>query len=148
LTRDWKDERVEDSFTWALRGTAQFSDGPLLPSEELGVGGYASVRGYEERLVNGDDGWIINNELRTPSFKIGNLLGKYGYGDGLQFLAFVDYGAVRANGVRTDLLSVGPGLRYRMSRNVFVRFDYGFQLLERNLSTRNSRAHIGVLLSF
>jgi hemolysin activation/secretion protein len=150
--------RLPLNCAWDLKGLVQLATARLLPSEELGLGGYRTVRGYSERLANGDYGWIINNELRSPPWRLGNILGKYGSGDYLQFLAFLDYGEVRARSRTPDdppdatLTSVGVGLRYTLSKNLSLRFDYGWQLTDKNLSDDigedHSRAHIGVLASF
>jgi hemolysin activation/secretion protein len=160
---DWKQRPVDDLFSWHFAATWQWADSRLLPSEQLGLGGYATVRGYDERLVNGDDGWIINNELRTPAWKIGNLLGTADTYDTIQFLAFFDYGAARnpktdldlgARIADVDLASVGAGLRFNVSTHFQFRFDYGFRLTEKDLSiaegvsAKSSRAHMAALVSF
>jgi hemolysin activation/secretion protein len=126
----------------------------LLPSEQLGIGGYATVRGYEERLENGDDGWLISNELRTPAIKLGSLIESPTDLDYLQGLVFFDYGSIhtvdRAPGDTRDgaLSSFGAGLRYTLSRDLSVRFDYGYELSSHDISTQNSQVHIGVVASF
>jgi hemolysin activation/secretion protein len=48
----------------------------------------------------------------------------------------------------TSVASVGPGLRYRIGPNLSIRFDYGFQLSSKDLDSDDSRAHVGVTLSF
>ena len=145
--------RLPYDFSWIVRFQGQLADRKLLPSEELGLGGHSTVRGYDERLVNGDNGWLISNELRTPSLRLGNLLNTPGGADFLQFLTFLDYGATRiyspqASDPAPDLASVGGGLRFTVSQNLAVRLDYGYQLTEHSLSTRTSRAHVSVLLSY
>ena len=147
--------RLPWDFTLVGKGTFQFSDANLLPSEQMGLGGYSTIRGYEERLANGDEGYILNAEVWTPVIKTGNLLGKPEWKDTLQFLAFYDYGSVKFNTVtpgssnaNSNLSSVGGGLRYSVSRNFSLRFDYGIQLTERELSSRHSRGHLGAQLSF
>lgn len=147
--------RLPYDFTLVIKGTAQASNQRLLPSEQLGVGGYSTVRGYEERLANGDEGWILNNELRTPALKLGSFFENPDIeADYLQFLVFFDYGSIhtvdRVVGDPKDasLASVGAGLRYTLSKNLTARFDYGYQLMDRDLSKKHSRAHIGVVASF
>jgi hemolysin activation/secretion protein len=154
LGRNWRQSRLDEVFAWHIAGTYQWADSQLLPSEQLGIGGYATVRGYDERSVNGDDGWVINNELRTPAFRIGNLTGKHGSYDTLQFLLFSDYGAARSPEADFDLVSVGAGLRFNVSTHFQFRFDYGWQLTDKGLSSastgqaKDSRAHLAALLSF
>jgi hemolysin activation/secretion protein len=144
--------RLPLNFSYVLRFQGQIANRNLLPSEQLGLGGHSTVRGYEERLRNGDDGLVINNELRTPPWKLGSL-----FPDGidyLQGLAFFDYGTVSihrpdaGDDPHTTLYSVGAGLRWTASTHVSFRFDYGFELSERELTDKNSRAHIGALVSF
>jgi hemolysin activation/secretion protein len=87
---------------------------------------------------------------------LGNLLGRPGGRDELQLLAFFDYGSVEVidalpeDGDDPDktLASVGGGLRWTVSRNFSLRFDYGFPLQEKDLNERSARGHIGALLSF
>jgi hemolysin activation/secretion protein len=157
--------RLPWNFSWVLRGWGQYSSDRLNPSEEFAVGGWNTVRGYDERVVIGDNGWIISNELRTPPWSpkgrlgyvsMDNVLGLEGGRDELQFLAFFDYGAIRlidpvpSDGTDPDktLYSVGLGVRYIVDRHLSFRFDYGFPLTEKDINENNSRAHIGVLLSF
>ncbi len=146
--------RLPYEFSWILRGTVQVSNARLLPSEQLGVGGYNTVRGYEERLENGDDGWLISNEIRTPALKLGSLLEDPVDFDYLQFLAFVDYGDIHTlDRVPTDppddaLTSIGGGIRYTVGRHFSARFDYGYELTGLELSSKRSRIHVGVVASF
>ncbi|MGH2612534.1 MAG: ShlB/FhaC/HecB family hemolysin secretion/activation protein, partial [Rhabdochlamydiaceae bacterium] len=60
----------------AMNGTGQYANQNLLPSEQLELGGYFSVRGYPEHSVNVDDGCFFNTELQTPNFSILQLFKK------------------------------------------------------------------------
>ncbi len=148
--------RLPGDFSWILRGVGQVADGNLLVSEQLGVGGFSTVRGYDEREANGDVGWLFSNELRSPPFSVARWchLGKVE--DQLQFLGFWDYG-VAANRIDNPiedphviLSSVGVGVRYTVSRYFSLRFDYGWQLTDSGQSPTgdNSRGHIGAVLSY
>ena len=150
--------RLPMGFSWVLHGFGQYATERLTPSEEMGIGGFGTVRGYGERLVNGDNGWVVNNEIRTPTFPVLKNLGFFPWDDRLQFLAFFDYGSVfiKDFGVsdagagrtrETDLASVGAGLRYTVIQNLSIRFDYGFEVMNREPG-KNSGGHVGVLLSF
>lgn len=147
--------KLPSEFTLVNRATFQFSDANLVPSEQLGLGGNSTVRGYEERLANGDEGWILNTEVWTPAIRVGNLMGKPDWKDTLQFLVFYDYGSTKVNTVvpgqsdaNENLSSAGGGLRYSVARNFSLRFDYGIQLTERQQSSRHSRGHLSAQLSF
>jgi hemolysin activation/secretion protein len=149
--------RLPWDFTWEVNGLVQEANANLLPSEQLGLGGYATVPGYEEREVNGDNGFLIGTQLLAPPVSIGEAMGwTKGYDDKLQFLAFLDYGGTSLHTVtdadinpNTNLLGVGPGLRYVINTNVSLRFDYGFQLLSTGFGTgEHSRGHVGLVISY
>jgi len=156
VTSDWRLKLVDDCYSWVLRASGQIASGTLLPSEELGVGGNATIRGYEERAANGDHGWIISNELRTPVWGVGRFLHGQELPNRVQALAFLDYGAVRQRTATTDdpkadLLSIGGGLRLWVSRNFSFRVDYGHQLrreTQLQLYSSHDRAHLGLELRY
>ncbi len=143
-------------FTWIVKGWFQTASQRLLPSEELSLGGYNTVRGYDERVLSGDDGWVVNNEIRTPAMSVLNLARIHDVSDQLQFLGFFDYGAEQLLDINPSdgsepnktLYSIGGGLRYTIGSNFSLRFDYGFPLTQKVLNQYNSRAHLGVLISF
>lgn len=136
--------------------TLQRSDTNLLGSEQLGFGGYDTIRGYDSRVLNSDQGCIFSNELRAPSFGVFSRLGgKKRVGDKLQPLAFVDYGVgtnkdpLAGEKRSTVLFGAGPGLRYTIAPYLTVRADYGWQL--RNAEARRrvaSRWHLAAVASF
>lgn len=139
-------------FSWVVRAMGQVASGNLLPSEQFGLGGFATVRGYEERQGNGDNGYFLSQELRTPPLSIFHLAGQdFSIHDQLVFLGFWDYGEVDTlhGGGHTPFSSMGAGLRYDISRHLSLRFDYGWQLLNAGVnSSHSSRSHIGVVASF
>ncbi len=144
--------RLPLNFSWILRGWGQLASERLLPSEELALGGYNTVRGYDERVVIGDNGWIISNEVRTPAIHLGLLA----LDDQVQLLGFFDYGAERViDAVPEDgsdpnktLYSTGVGLRYTVSRYFSFRFDYGIPLTQKSINEHSTRSNFGLLLSF
>ena len=117
-----------------LSGQIQQADSNLMPSESFGIGGYDTVRGYDQRSSNGDNGYLGNVEIRTPPISIWQLAGAGEALDQLVFLAFLDYGQVlqyssdTITSVNSHLMSVGSGLRYNIGPYFNVRFDWGFQL--------------------
>lgn len=143
-------------FTWILKAWYQTANQRLLPSEELTLGGYNTVRGYDERVLSGDKGWVINNEIRTPPVSLLNLARVHQATDQLQFLGFFDYGSeqlVEPNpsdgpSPNKTLYSIGAGLRYTIGLHLSLRFDYGFPLTQKELNEYSSRSHLGVLVSF
>jgi hemolysin activation/secretion protein len=117
--------------------TGQWSDTNLLASEQLGVGGFDSVRGYPERVHRGDIGFLLNLELYSPYFRPSRDWLKWTtHDDSLRFLTFFDLGY--GESVKDDpsdptddgstLMSVGAGVRYEFENDLRLRLDYGIQL--------------------
>ncbi|MGN6652359.1 ShlB/FhaC/HecB family hemolysin secretion/activation protein [Trinickia sp.] len=113
-------------FTFSARGQFQWTPNTLLPSEEMGLGGDETLRGYEPYSVQGDRGWNVQTELRTPALAF--------FGDdgpAFQPFAFVDAGHVwnkwdQPGEVQAGMLSsVGVGVRFQWSRFVNARLTYG-----------------------
>ncbi|NNE91993.1 MAG: ShlB/FhaC/HecB family hemolysin secretion/activation protein [Verrucomicrobiales bacterium] len=141
---------------WQLIGRvqAQASGANLLPSETLGAGGYDSVRGFEQRIARGDNGFVGTAELRTPPVSPARLAGFYNARDALVGLVFFDY----ANLVSSEKLpmeesltlgSVGVGLRYQLDDNFSLRLDYGEQLIEEGFEDgERGRFHVGARATF
>lgn len=141
-------------FVWSAAAKGQLSNGNLVGSERMGLGGYSSVRGYDEREVSGDHGFYVRNELRSPG--VGFLGGlRECLRDELQFLLFFDYGMVARDeklaseaGVM-HLASIGPGLRYSLNDNFSLRLDYGWQLHDSGAGNKNSRRlHLSAVMSY
>lgn len=141
----------EFTFETVLRG--QLSDQNLLPSEQLGIGGYDTVRGYKERELNVDDGIILNAEVRTPKIRLMKHWRRK-VDDGLQFLAFLDYGIgghhhrLEGEPKTQYLLGIGPGLRYVIDPNLYIRLDLGFKLHRHDFGGDITRLHFGVIASY
>jgi hemolysin activation/secretion protein len=132
----------------------------LLASEQLGMGGYYSVRGYDDYDVTGtDEGWVLQNELRTPPISLlKSLKLSSKFEDQLQFLFFFDVGQARSdsgqivlnNGNAVDkvtMAGIGPGIRYAVNPYLSVRADYGFQLYDTG-DEKASRWHIEIMLAY
>ena len=145
-------------YKFAISGNfnGQLASTPLMPTEEYGLGGYNTVRGYDERSANGDNAYVINVELRTPPGSIFKIFGNQEVDDTIQFLGFFDYGfvgnikPVAGTPEQTVfLMSFGPGLRYNIDRFVSVRFDWGFQLHQAPIgSVTGSRAELSVTAAY
>jgi hemolysin activation/secretion protein len=163
------------NFSWSLTAATQLTEKRLLPSEQMGLGGYQTVRGYDERVINGDQGWYVSNELRLPPFSVLRLtrLSKFiPWGqteqqvkgkpfDQFQLFGFWDHGLICINQVQPGeagnqwLSATGFGCRYSFNPYVYVRFDYGWQLHESGATrltglnfSQNSRGHISVVVGF
>lgn len=148
--------RLPADLRWITRLQGQFASTNLLGSEQLGFGGSTSLRGYEEREVNGDNGFILVNELRTPPVSLGRHLGFPQLNDQFTFLAFVDGGIAETRKPlpgderRRELMSAGIGFRFNVATHITARFDYGWQLQDSGVSPTgdSSRAHLGLTVAY
>ena len=146
--------RLPWDFSWVAELEFQLSNKNLLGSEQFGVGGYQTVRGYDEYQAVGDEGILIKNEIRTPALALLKHLNIEVPEEQLQFLWFFDYGSVKNVDLLTgeggsDLMSTGIGLRYSIAPYFTLRADYGWQLKALTTNTdRESRLHAGFVLAY
>jgi hemolysin activation/secretion protein len=130
LPKDW---------SWRTQATGQIASGALLPTEQLGLGGYATVRGYEERILLADSGYALSTELRTPAWSPGKK------GVLLQGLVFLDHGrGWREDEGSTSLTSIGAGTRIALGKSGTARLDVGWGLEDGD----DAKVHAGVMFSF
>jgi hemolysin activation/secretion protein len=141
-------------FSWLVDLQLQLASDNLLGNEQLGIGGYHTVRGYDEYEVVGDEGFTARTEIRTPTWSVLDYLNIDAPDDEIQFLAFIDYGIVsnvdRLTGENsTDLISTGVGLRYSISPYLTFRADYGWQLEEVSDGVdKANRLHASLILAY
>lgn len=150
--------RLPWDFSWIVRASGQWASRNLIPSEQMGLGGYNTVRGYDEREANGDRGLVLGSELRTPPIRVIGRFPKTGLQDQLQFLGFWDYGVSEfvdpdEGETTTHLHSVGGGVRYTINRYLAARFDYAYRLRGTDVEgtegeNTGSRVHVGVVVSY
>lgn len=112
-----------------LRGDVQLSDRPLVPNEQIGLGGQATVRGYRQNSLLTDNGWLASAELRLPVLRIPEIEGI------LQVSPFFDIGQgwnhpdSPAEAPDPDLISgAGLGLIWRQGDYLTARLDWGIPL--------------------
>lgn len=147
-------QRLPREFTGTAALTGQLATGNLIPTETFGLGGFGTVRGYDERIINADRAFIASAELHTPTLSPLRSLGVKKASDQLQFLAFVDYGIAGNSKLLPNepgseqLLSVGPGLRYAVGDWLTLRLDYGFALKKSDASSDDSRIHLSAIISY
>jgi hemolysin activation/secretion protein len=101
-----------------FRLDAQFTTDPLLPLEQIAVGGRFSVRGYRENTLVRDNGVIVSLEARIP------LIQNVRWAEVLQVVPFADFGAGWNQHVPTPdptrIGSIGLGLRWTATWQTFV----------------------------
>lgn len=145
---------------WILFGKfeGQIADGPLIPAEQIGVGGAKTVRGYLDREYLGDDGAFATLELRTPlllglcriPWLTDSVRDKRGTPiDRLQIVSFVDAGyAAPEDDDSQDLLSVGVGVRLAITSHAQLKVDWGFPMEETDESTSDGAGHVNLQVQF
>lgn len=110
-----------------LRADIQLSTDPLLPLEQIAIGGRYSVRGYRENQLVRDLGAIASLEFRVP------LVRNKPWADYLQLAPFFDFGR---SGMRRTIESVRPketysaglGLRWAVTLPPPIRLKPSFEL--------------------
>jgi hemolysin activation/secretion protein len=136
-----------------LRGQASSQN--LLPNEQIGIGGYDTVRGYDERQYNSDDAVLFTAEVHSPHFPLFSNFFKKRTGDRIEFLLFVDYGygwshtPLPGEPKADTLLGVGPGLRYSAGPYISARLDYGVKLHHQAIFTGGaSMVHFSAIVGY
>jgi hemolysin activation/secretion protein len=115
-------QRLSDDAHVVLRMSAQYSADSLLVSEQIGLGGVDSIRGYNAFEYAGDWGYVATAELRLMPPFLGEMDDPFtGSGgkieDAFQLVLFFDYGRVELHNPEvgessdTDLFGAGVGVR-------------------------------------
>jgi hemolysin activation/secretion protein len=116
---------------FVFRSAVQLSTEPLVPLEQLTLGGLNTVRGYRQDLLLTDNGIFASTEVRLPVLRVEEVQGV------LQIVPFLDFGVGwndRDNPIPTPnpntLASVGLGLLWQMGDRFTARLDWGLPLTE------------------
>ena len=131
--------RAKSDWIGAVRLNAQYTKDHVVPAEQLGAGGQMSVRGFDERAIGADKGFVGSLEIYSPE------IAKH-----TRLLAFTDYAHLSNN--RNDrnrnvifgsdsIASAGLGVRYSDDR-FSLALDYARVLRDAdkvNLNKQNSR---------
>ena len=133
--------------------TAQHARNPLVASEQLGLAGSSAVRGFAERAVATDSGYVINAEVYSPE-----LAKTAGVSGSLRGLAFYDFARGYNNNAADttifgfmSIASIGFGMRYSAGKDFSLRFDLA-QVTDAgpaNTKARGDRrGHVNLMLAF
>ena len=146
-----REQPIAGKWSAALRANGQASTGPLLPTEQLPLGGMSSVRGYFEGDDIGDMGWSGGIDLLSPQFAFqagttGDAVPAW-----LRGFAFVDVGQrFQADGsvTRVDtrtLSSFGFGLSANLNNLLDLRAVVGIPLNDSpNRQAYSPRANVSL----
>lgn len=147
--------RLREDWSARFKIQGQVANENLQASEQLGAGGYDTVRGFDQRVARGDEGFWGTIELYTPELSMGRIFDWENETDSLRFLGFFD----AANLSNENLLpfeptsfqlgSVGLGLRWNYSDWFRFRLDYGYPVFTENvIADETGRFHIGATATF
>jgi hemolysin activation/secretion protein len=138
---------------WQVRAafSGQYTPDALISGEQFSTAGATAVRGFLEREIVRDIGYVANFELYSP-----NLGGKLIPGEGnLRGLLFYDIAWAANNPLNGEdrqplsISSIGAGLRWNIQRNFNMRFDLARVMDEGgSKKTGDLRGHISVYLGF
>ncbi len=119
----------------------QLTNDALIPNEQFVIGGVSTVRGYPEASVLGDNGWVFNFEVRTPSLIRANGQSEGGTPDNeLRFRTFFDAGTVYVNEVLPEqtetfeLASFGFGTTIDLAKNFHGNLDLAWPLTTQGIT--------------
>ena len=143
---------------WQLfnRAYVQLTDTNLLPGEQLSIGGSRSVRGFDERLFSGDNGFLLSMELQSPlASRRVSLSESNAVTLSAQIVAFWDSARVYYKKRAIEdldlpkLETVGLGLRCKINNNLSFNADYGWRIsdqLARN--PQDSGGHVRLVVAY
>ena len=121
---------------FALKGQVQLANRPLVPVEQISIGGLDTVRGYRTSTLLADSGWLASAEVYLPILRIPKWQGV------LQIIPFLDAGQGTNRGdfqpSPSKLLSTGLGLQWKMGDRFRARLDWGIPLI--NATAENGRS--------
>ena len=126
-----------------FRSNAQFSDSPLLPLEQIAIGGVSTVRGYRENHLVRDNGYSLSLEFHYPLVADSDPE----YGHQLTLIPFMDYGeawdVVDNNEQPQSLHSIGIGFNWQFNI-LSTDFYYGYALNTPSPKTNNDIQDHGI----
>ncbi len=152
-----RSQRIGRQATARFRAQGQISQDNLLASEQLGIGGPSTVRGYNTSIARGDKGGLLSAELYSPIYSLAQWFDWRYTNDELRFLVFADYASVsNANLLEgeqssQDLFSLGFGFRYNIDEMIRIRADIGFPIsdnLPEGADVDDVRANIAATITF
>ena len=124
LAHDWR-------FNIDIEG--QVTGNRLITSEQIFIGGFNSVRGFEENALRGDSGILASVQLETASYQLFSRSSET-FKDGIRGLAFLDFGSVTVSDAEVagddtgTLTSVGVGFTYQADRHFTAEGSFGIPI--------------------
>ncbi len=145
-------QHIGAGWTASASAAGQLSNDRLLPSQQFGLGGRDTVRGYRTRIVTADEALNVRGELRTPVLP--PVLPEDAR-EQTQLLAFLDYGWGNNRNARPgemdteNLLGVGLGTRLGLFDGALTgRVDVAWALADIGATDHNEKGDCVVHLGF
>lgn len=114
----------------ALKGQIQLANRPLVPVEQISIGGIDTVRGYRTSALLADSGWFASAEMYLPILRIPQ------WKSVVQIVPFFDIGQGWNKGDDEPnpnrLMSIGLGLQWKLGDTFRARLDWGTPLINAN----------------
>ncbi|MDP1524262.1 MAG: ShlB/FhaC/HecB family hemolysin secretion/activation protein [Rhodocyclaceae bacterium] len=115
--------RLLNEWQWRAALSGQHTGGGLPGAEQFSLTGSGAVRGFDERAIAADTGYVVNLEAYTP-----NLAGLVRLPGNLHGVFFHDFGKGRNAGLNDTpfdhgIASLGIGLRYAPDKNFSLSID-------------------------
>ena len=139
--------RLSDVASILFRSGMQYSDTSFLPScEQFQVGGVATVRGYPEGHLIGDNGYFSSLEFSHQLFKV----------EQVRAVVFIDNGGIMkqkstsVNSAANDSITgAGFGFNVTLNKNLSGRVYCGFPLVKQGLQqSHNPSINFNIQLQF
>ncbi len=126
-----------------LKSDIQLATDRLFSSEQFGLGGQQSVRGYRQDALLRDNGALVSAEARLP-------IVRFSEDSIVQIAPFLEAGTAWNNFDDSDdtnvLVGAGVGLVWEHDENLSARIDWGIPLVDLD-STSNSLQDSGIYFS-
>jgi hemolysin activation/secretion protein len=114
-----------------LRSEMQLATRPLVPIEQIRLGGLQTVKGYRQDEFLTDNGVFASAEVRFPVLRARRIEGL------LQVVPFINFGVGWNNSDSPNstpdpntLIGTGLGLQWQMGDTFSARLDYAFPLID------------------
>ncbi len=142
---------LDEDWTVVTRSSWQYTADANIPSsQQFQIGGVASIRGVEEGLVSGENGYAVSLELKR-------VLWRHGEGKQLEGLVFLDHGGVfvdqhpKGSNGRTYLASTGLGFNIAWGQRITGRIAFGLPLERGDYTDEinsTGRIHFSIQIGF
>ncbi|HEY9747694.1 MAG TPA: ShlB/FhaC/HecB family hemolysin secretion/activation protein [Allocoleopsis sp.] len=130
----------------SVKSQLQFANRPLVPVEQLSLGGIDTVRGYRTSTLLADNGAFASAELYLPVLRMSK--GK----SVVQVVPFFDIGRGWNKGddqpVPNFLMSTGLGLQWKISDAFRARLDWGIPLVNANQNGQSLKESLFFSVTF